>query len=157
MSPRSAVRECMMAGTGVWCGPGGYTGWVIPRSHPSGTLKSPPQHLPAKRAPEAPQGLEWVGRCVRGWAGPVPPFGPGRSHPVGPPCTGPLNARLLANKARIKVKTSKVSQNHGVSPVYVEKACHSPYIQNACQKSPLDILRFPIPLAFSPKELMVPF
>ena len=38
-----------------------------------------------------------------------------------------------------------------------EKACHSPYIQNGVQNSPLEILRFPILLAFSPKELMVPF
>ena len=66
---------------------GGYTG-VLP-SH-RGEVPST-----AKRAPEAPWGLEWVvlgtGRApgTVGGDGPVPPYGPGRSTPGGPPCTGP--------------------------------------------------------------------
>ena len=41
-----------------------------------------------------------------------------------------------------------------MSTKYDEKACHSPYFQNTVQKSPLEILRFPFPVAFSRKELM---
>ena len=59
--------------------------------------------------------------------------------------------------ARIEVKTEKHSQNGEVSPKSVEKACHSPYFQKAVKNSPLDFLRFPFPVAFSHKELMVPF
>ena len=51
----------------------------------------------------------------------------------------------------------KLSQNGGVSPESVEKACRSPYFQNGSGKSPLKILRFPFLLAFSHKELLVAF
>ena len=49
---------------------------------------------------------------------------------------------------------SKVSQNGRVSLKSVNKACHSPYSQNAAENSPLGILRFLIFAAFSHKELM---
>ena len=77
-----------------------------------------------------------------------------RSGHAGPPCPGPSECRLLANSARFDLIFSKVSQNSEVSPEYVHKACHSPYIQNRLQKSPLDILRFPYFPAFSHKELL---
>ena len=82
-----------------------------------------------------------------------PPCGPGQA-PVPSLVLGPLKCRLWANKARFKVIFSKVSQNREVSSVFVEKACHSPCFQNGCQKSPLEILRFPKMPAFSHKELM---
>ena len=85
-------------------------------------------------------------------------------HPAGPvghpcpPCTHTLrNAASWPITARFQVISHKVSQNGIVSPKNVNKACHSPYIQNGAQKSPLEILRFPLLLAFSPKELMVLF
>ena len=83
----------------------------------------------------------------------VPPFGPGRSL-AGPSLYIPRRCRLRANTARFKDILLKVSQNGGVSPEYVEKACHSPCAQNPVQKSPLEILRFPFRRAFSHKELM---
>ena len=112
----------------------------------------------AKRAPEAPaRGLEWVvsgAGCVslgvRLLDHPAGPVGP----PVAPPCPGPLEPRLLANKARIDLFYCKVSQNLRVSPKSSHKASHSPYFQNGLIKSPLDFLRFPVLPAFSHKELM---
>ena len=84
-----------------------------------------------------------------------------QDHPCGarsvaqaPSLSWTLKCRLWANKARFHLIFYKVSQNGGVSPVYVEKACHSPCFQNGCQSSPLGILRFPFRLAFSHKELM---
>ena len=62
-----------------------------------------------------------------------------------------------SQKARLTVISCKVSQNRGVSPIFVHKACHSPCSQNGSEKSPLEILRFPILVAFSHKELMVLF
>ena len=60
-------------------------------------------------------------------------------------------------KARLGSILRKVSQNGQVSPESVEKAYHSPYFQNGLQNSPLEIPRFPFSVAFSGKELMVPF
>ena len=58
---------------------GGYTGWVIPDqgSTQPATARQGADPEPAKRAPEAPQGLEWVGSG----AGTVP-FA---CYPVRPP------------------------------------------------------------------------
>ena len=55
---------------------------------------------------------------------------------------------------RNRVPTRNVSQNRGVSPESVEKACHAPCFQNAVQKSALDFLGIPFLRAFSHKELM---
>ena len=84
------------------------------------------------------------------------PSGPVRTLQV-PPCTYPLECPPRANTARFKVIYCKVSQNGIVSPVFVNKACHSPHSQNGLRKSPLEILRNPFLAAFSHKELMVPF
>ena len=85
-------------------------------------------------------------------------------HPAGPvsPCRAslyrtPQNAASGPITARFDLNSCKVSQNRIVSPKSAQKACHSPYIQNGLRKSPLGILRFPFSVAFSPKELMVPF
>ena len=86
-----------------------------------------------------------------------PPSGPGRSCPAGPPWDIPWKCRLWANMARIDLISYKVSQNGRVSLKYVEKACHSPCLQNGPQNSPLGILRIPFSAAFSHKELMGPF
>ena len=95
----------------LWCGLGGYTGWVIPGPHPSSPLcceedpnstqRSGPRKPPAGR-------LEWVGCGVRGLPGVrrrgrVPtPAGPGRPSPGGPPWY-PLRMPPLGQKARFKV------------------------------------------------------
>ena len=65
-------------------------------------------------------------------------------------------ARALKT-ATFQVISCKVSQNDGVSPKYVKKACHSPCSQNGLGMSPLGILGFPFWRAFSHKELMVLF
>ena len=67
------------------------------------------------------------------------------------------NAASGPIRARFQVISGKVSQNGGVSPKYVQKAYVSPCFQNAAQKSPLEILRFPFSSAFSHKELMAHF
>ena len=132
----------------------GYTG-VLP-SHParcSGrTLQT------AKRAPEAPAG-SWSGWSA-GSGRPVRPVttpaGPGRGScpSLSPPRA---DAASWPIKARLRVISSKVSQNGGVSLKYVEKAYHSPCSQNGPQKSPLEIPGFPFSAAFSHKELMAYF
>ena len=132
----------------------GYTGWVIRGCTTQPARFARGGHDPAKRAPEALQGLEWVGSWpdVQGTVRTTPP-GPGRSL-AGPSLSFPCKCRLWANRARIEVKTGKVSQNGKVSPKSVQKAQLSPYFQKRLQKSPLEILRFPFSAAFSHKELM---
>ena len=81
-----------------------------------------------------------------------------RSVPLAPPCPRyPQNAASGPIGARFHLISYKLSENGVVSPKSVEKACVSPYFQNGVQKSPLNILRFPFSLAFSHKELLVPF
>ena len=117
-----------MATAGGYCRPGGYTGWVlgvgIPGEYPaSPLLRGGSQKHPAKRAPEAPQGLEWVGCGTRGLQGVrrrgralYPPYGPGRS-PLGPSLVqDPRNAASGPIRARFRLFLSKVSQNGIVSP-----------------------------------------
>ena len=87
----------------------------------------------------------------------VPPSGPGRSHPGPSLYQDPQNAASELIRARFQLIYCKVSQNRIVSPKFMQKACHSPYIQNGPQKSPLEIPRFLFSVAFSHKELMVPF
>ena len=60
-------------------------------------------------------------------------------------------------RARFDLNSHVYCQNDEVSPKSVHKAYRSPYFQNGLQISPLDFLGFPYLLAFSPKELMVPF
>ena len=130
------------------------TGWVWGRVIPVHPASCKAEHVPAKRAPEAPaKGLEWVGTCT---ARPMPrPHHSLRSGPLrwvwasprANPASGPIGARLRSI-------FSKVSQNGIVSPKSVHKACLSPYFQNGLQISPLDFLGFPFSLAFSHKELI---
>ena len=96
----------------------------------------------------------------QGWTG-VPGSRPTHSSPVG--FRGPLrwsgplpraNAASWPILARFDLILLNYSQNARVSPKYVNKACHSPYLQNGLQKSALQILRFPYFVAFSHKELM---
>ena len=86
-----------------------------------------------------------------GGYGPTPPL-----PAVGPaPLGGTLQIAASGPiRARFDDISWKLSQNHEVSPKYVEKACHSPYFQNELRMSPLGILRFLFSLAFSHKELM---
>ena len=143
---------------------GGYTGWAIPGTTPAPRKEAP---YPAKRVPEATVWLEWVGYgagCVSweygdgGGDGPEPTL---RARSVTlqvPSLVQDLaDCRLLAIWARIDLIFQKLSQNGQVSLEYVEKASHSPYIQNGLQNSPLEILRFPLLPAFSHKELMTLF
>ena len=139
--------------TGVGYG-WGVQGRAIPVPHPAarGEVRS------QRSGPGRPcKGLEWWGSELgraRPWYHPLRTLqvlrGPLR-------CTRPsprANAASWPIKARLTSKYCKVSQNGIVSPEYDEKASHSPYIQNASQKSALEILRFPFCSAFSPKELM---
>ena len=66
----------------------------------------------------------------------------------------PTHGRLNPQNLRITLILLEVSQNGRVSPRNHQKACHSPCFQNGSKKSALEIPRFPILLAFSPKELM---
>ena len=115
----------------------------------------------AERAPEGSCREPGVGGT--GTAG-VTVGGVGQDHPPGPvgalqapPCPSLANAHLGPIRARFHDILLKVSQNPIVSPKSVEKACHSPYLQNEAQKSPLDFLRFLYSSAFSHKELMAAF
>ena len=135
----------------------GNTG-VLP-SHRA--LRDHEQAHPAKRAPEALKGLEWVGWVQRV---PTPSRVPAVTSPVPtlrarspfpPPAGAGLPGTGLALKrARFDLILLKVSQNCIVSPKKCEKAWHSPCFQNGLRKSPLEILRFPFYGAFSHKELM---
>ena len=129
---------------------GGYTGWVLPQPTQPATA--------ARRTPGAPSGAgpgSPAGARVGGVRGPgitgdgggtvlVPPYGPGRSSPAGPPCTRTSqNAALQPITARFHQIYCKVSQNGQVSLKYHQKACHSPCFHFDLRKSPLEILRFP--------------
>ena len=137
---------------------GGYTRVGVPGEYPA--IPSPPaDQRPEGAGPACRAG--WVGSRVGVQLGTVFGGGDGPSTPlrgpVGPgrpSLAGTLQMPPLGNKARLTSYFYKVSQNGRVSPEYVEKACHSPYLQNGPVKSPLEILRFPILPAFSRKELM---
>ena len=139
----------------------GIAGWVyrVGNTGPPTTLLEEPNTSEA--GPVRPcRGLEWVGvgRAFRLLNPPTPLRSGARSAGSGPsleqdPTHGRLNLRNLRNM----IIYSKVSQNAEVSPKSVNKACHSPYVQNGLRNSPLGILRFPFPVAFSHKELMVLF
>ena len=133
----------------------GNTGYYRAPTNPA--LKSTRRPATAGSGP-SPQGR--VGRKQGagpggdgGWDGPgTTPAGPVGSQD--PPCTG--TSQIAASwpiRARFHLIFYKVSQKAGVSPKYVEKACHSPCLQNGSQKSPLDFLGFPYSAAFSHKEL----
>ena len=132
-------------------------GWVYGRAIPGST--QPPRTYPlsgdpdSEAGPGSPKGLEWVVRVAAPQYVRTPPFGPGRpgQASLGAPRA---DARSWPIKARFDLIFLEVSQNRGVSPKYPEKACHSPYSQNALGKSALGILGFPFSLAFSDKELM---
>ena len=151
----------MRAGYGVgrvWLG--GYTGWVI-RVLPGTHRPREEGSITSEAGPEGPAGA-WSGGL---WSLGACPCVRRRGRLLGPPwhCQGPLPAvavpgplecRLWPNKARFHDISCKVSQKARVSSKSVEKACHSPYIQNGLEKSPLDFLRFLFSSAFSHKELM---
>ena len=139
--------------TGTGCGLGGYTGWVIP-AIPSYRAEEPTPASPSEAGPGRPAGPGVGGEMRAGVGGPCTTLRARSGPPVAPPCTGPLDARLLANKARIDLILLKVSHFRVVSARSVEKACHSPHFQNEARNSPLEILGFPYSVAFSHKELM---
>ena len=160
--------------TAGWCsrgrvyrrgmGPGWVAGWVYrvgntgSQALPSRCSQGGP--TPAKRARSPLQGAEWWV-----WGRVRPSCIPTHSRPLqglpGPASLGYTSTRakgrLWPIKARLRSIFRKHSQNGEVSTKYVNKACHSPCFPKRCQNSPLDFLRFPFCVAFSPKELMVPF
>ena len=152
---------CGAGGAGRGMVPGGYTGRVYREGY-TGVLPSCPQGgAPDSEAgPGRPAGPGVGGLECRVRPSPVPTHsdpcrvsGPAplvQASPRAKAPSGPIRARLRSI-------SWKLSQNGRVSPKYVEKACHSPCLQNELKNSPLEILRFPILLAFSHKELMVPF
>ena len=156
--PRVLVVVCQVRCTG-WVRYQGRvyrvgTGRAIPGTQRHCSRRGP---YAAKRAPEGPQGLEWVAygartpgcryhplRCA---PGPAPLY---LHPPRAIPASWPIRATFQSN-------IYKVSQNHEVSPKSMHKACHSPCLQNGLGKSPLRILRFPYFVAFSHKELLTHF
>ena len=151
----------MRVGTGrVWYR-GGYTrvgtGRAIPGTqpaHPAARGASPDSEAGPGRALQGPWSGWSAGPGITGdGGGQNPPCGPGRYRPAVPPWFCP-DCRLSANSGEIPVISYKVSQNREVSPKKHEKAYVSPCFQNGLKKSPLEILRFPVSRAFSPKELM---
>ena len=150
-----------MACTGTvragYCMPGGYTGGYT-RYYPAA------KDVPTKRRHDSGAG---PGRLLQGaWSGWSCCSVPGTSAPTpaGPgqaPCALPgaprANAASWANKARFDLILLNIDQNRRVSPVLINKACHSPCFQNGSHKSALQIPRFPVSSAFSHKELIGPF
>ena len=149
---------------------GGAGGWV------RGGVWYPPSHLLGEGSDTSEAGpgshrVAGVGGYLRPGAHPIPiPYWGrrrGRSLPTlrarsvslrEPSLVGTLQiAASQPIRAELRSYFSKVSQNGIVSTKSHEKACHSPYSQNAVQKSPLEIPRFLFWPAFSPKELMVLF
>ena len=150
-----------------WCRQWVGTGWVL-----GGAIPGQGEYYPAAKQGRRPA-TAGSGPC-RGQggseAGPAPPRSNGgggdgpRYHPCGARSVPASRAFPVPGTSQIAASWpitatfhpyfSKVSQNHGVSPKYPEKACHSPCIQNGPRKSPLEILRFSYSSAFSHKELM---
>ena len=145
-----AVQGCTGVGYGDWVGGAG----VYPGTQPAARGEVQIQRSGPRRPCKGRSGwyLE-LGRPARPG---TTPAGPGRS-PAVPSLYLPFPPRKAASwpiTARFHDILLKVSQNGQVSTKYVEKACHSPYIQNGVRKSPLEIPRFPYSTAFSHKELM---
>ena len=154
------VRASTGIGTGIT---GGYTGCY---TDPTDCPRAEP-HPPTSDRRERAPALAGVGRKQ---GGVTPSRVPGLGNPR--PCPHPCGARSpfpcpwqglpgtcppRSKRATFDLIYCKVSQKAIVSPKSVEKACHSPYLQNGLRKSPLEILRFTVSPAFSHKELMVPF
>ena len=138
-------------------GTGWVQGGVIPGTPPAARGGNPDRR---SRAPEALQGLEWVVRVDGRTGGAVQaPTMRARSVSLQEPSLvpAPLTAASWPIRARIDPISCKVSQNGQVSPKNMQKASRSPYSQNGLKKSPLEFLGFPLFVAFSHKELMVPF
>ena len=159
----SVTASSDVEGCGTGWVPGRVYGWGIARWVPGWVIPVHPARCSGSH-PDSEAGpgslcrrLEWVVRV----AGATGDGGGSQDHPAGPvdalrasPCPGTLIAASQPIRARLHLISRKVSQKDEVSPKYVEKACHSPYIQKRVQMSPLEILRFPLFAAFSPKELM---
>ena len=136
---------------------GGYTGRAIPGYYPAAKHPDRKDPYDSEAGPGSP-----AGAGVGGHMGPSPGCATARYHPTGPvglpagalPVPGLRLAASWPIRTRLRSKPVKVSQNLEVSPKSVKKASHSPCFQNGLQKSALEILRFPISLAFSGKELM---
>ena len=145
---------------------GGCTGWVrdgmgigwygegIPGTQPTCSRRSPVQRSGPRRACRARSGWYWGPGARCSMTHPAGPVGPPAVALPGHASAFQSNGRANREKARFHDISLKVSQKTRVSPKSVHKACHSPCLQNGLEKSPLDILRFPIIAAFSHKELM---
>ena len=152
-SSAGGVRAGWVHGAGI---PGGYQEGYI--GYPALRQRcSRRGQDTAERAPEGPAGPGVGGILssdVPAAGRSSPPCGPGRFPPRGTLPGMTSECRLLANKARFQDILLKVSQNGEVSTLFRQKACHSPCFQKRSRNSPLEILRFPYPVAFSHKELM---
>ena len=131
------------------------TGWVAGGGN-TGTQPAARGGVQNQRSgPRKPlQGAGVGGFCSPGARSCTTPAGPGRC-PLGPSLYRTSSSTASwPIRARFSVFLVVYCQNDEVSLKYVEKACLSPYFQNRVQNSPLDFLRFPFSVAFSPKELM---
>ena len=162
---RPTYRQCGAGRVGAGDGyTGGYWGGLY--RYPASTKG--PNTLsgadPSEAGPGSPSGAGVGGDLHSAPRARPPASGPPWASPRPAPCgrcpavgsCRPIPASWPI-RARIDYILLKVSQNPEVSPKNVEKACHSPNIQNGSQKSPLDILRFTFSSAFSHKELMAHF
>ena len=124
--------------------PGRVYGWVyregntgVPYPVRCSRKEDPYQRSGPRKALQGPgvggygSGCVYLGTAAGTASG--PPSGPGRCL-AGPPCPEPLECRLLAYMARFDLNSWKLSQNHGVSPKSVEKACHSPCFPKRVQE-----------------------
>ena len=151
---------------GTRVGVPGWVYWVGTRVGYTGCTTQPPRFARGE-VPTAEGGPRKPCRGWSGWSGARTDrrlYGPWY-HPSGPvgPLQGPPCTRVLGNAASwpigrdltsflVKlVEMTKCRQKSCKRPVIV------PIFQNGSEKSPLEILRFPIYVAFSHKELMVPF
>ena len=104
VSPRGAVRECVLSGAVPGWVPGGYTGWVtrvaIPGTQPRGRpLRKRSRYQ--RSGPRKPQrGLEWVGICIAPQDVRHPPLR-GPVSPAGFPGASSSKCPLLANNGEI--------------------------------------------------------
>ena len=139
--------------------PGGYgTGWVQGRGNTGVQHTARGEVNPSEAGP-----VRLLQGAWSGWGLSSGAPSPGTTTPCGrarfavPGLPHGQNPASWPITARIDLFLWKVSQNAGVSPKYVNKACLSPYFQNGLRKSALEFLGFPFSVAFSHKELMVPF
>ena len=161
----SGVRRTAGGCTGLGMVQGGYSRVGIPVGYYPCTQPPRSQLLeeqtPSEAGPGSPVGAG-VGGVCSGRTGTDPGAHPPLLLPThhslrsGPgPCRALVGrAAPCGQRARFDVISCKVSKTAECHRKVSKRPVIVPIFQNRVQKSPLEILRFPISVAFSPKELM---